>query len=176
MDKIITFPKMNIKIDAFKELIIANRKDVYYMASLTVMALCNYRYNPEKCFEMINFLRMRGQGLTDYEKRIIVDRLGEKDYIPFSYFSGANMYNEYSPRRPYSITIRDNSYSFTNEGFAELWVRSNGADNDRAIRFRQKLSTGSWFLTEHTPLLGDIRVLEPDDEDNEHGEDDDLWA
>ena len=87
--------------------------------------------------------------------------VGDVDYKPFSYFEGATPKNNYTPNKPYKITVKSNQYSFTKEGsgheWVTLWVTSGGADNPRSIKLRKKGSTGQWFLND-IQCLSDIRT------------------
>ena len=97
-----------------------------------------------------------------YEKEFFKDRLYEKEYIPFSYFDGATPDNGYTPSAPMTIAIYENPYSFVNENWATLWVKSGGADNMPAVKLRQKPSTGQWFLND-IQCLSEIRVTQEAD-------------
>ncbi|MBQ8759203.1 MAG: hypothetical protein IJZ20_05870, partial [Clostridia bacterium] len=83
-------------------------------------------------------------------------------YIPFSYFIGATPENGYAPSTPFTIEVFENPYSFDNENWATLWVKSSGADNMRSIKLRKKPSTGRWFLND-IQCLSEIRVPTSDD-------------
>ena len=85
-----------------------------------------------------------------------------KCYKPFSFFNGATPENGYKPTTPYTIAIYENPYSFDNENWATLWVKSGGGDNMRSIKLRKKPSTGQWFLNE-IQCLSDIRVPASED-------------
>ena len=62
-----------------------------------------------------------------------------------------------TPSAPMTIAIYENPYSFDNENWATLWVKSGGADNMRSIKLRKKPSTGQWFLND-IQCLSEIRV------------------
>ena len=74
-----------------------------------------------------------------------------------SFFEGAAPENGYQPVQPYSIVVSDNPYSYPDENWATLYVKSSGADNARGIKLRRKPSTGQWFLNE-IQCLSDIRL------------------
>ena len=97
------------------------------------------------------------ESVSPYEKQFYKDRLYEKEYIPFSYFDGATPDNCYTPSAPMTIAIYENPYSFDNENWATLWVKSGGADNMRSIKLRKKPSTGQWFLND-IQFLSEIRL------------------
>ena len=125
-------------------------------AALTVAALCAYEKSPDNALGMLDHLK-GPDNLSVYEKQFIRDRLVGKYYVPFSYFEGAVPENSYTPDKPYRITVSANPYSFDNDNWATLYVRSGGADSPRPIRLRKKPSTGQWFLVE-IQCLSDIRL------------------
>ena len=125
-------------------------------AALTILALCLYKDNPDIVLEMLDFLK-GPESVSPYEKQFIKERLTDKYYIPFSYFIGATPENGYAPSAPFTIEVFENPYSFDNENWATLWVKSGGADNMRSIKLRKKPSTGQWFLND-IQCLSEIRV------------------
>lgn len=125
-------------------------------AALTVACLCLFKSNPDAMYEMLDFLK-GPESVSGYEKQFIGERLRGKEYIPFSYFDGADVQNGYTPTSPMTIEIYENPYSFDNEHWATLWLKSGGADNMRSIKFRQKPSTGQWFLND-IQCLSEIRL------------------
>ena len=123
-------------------------------AALAVMACCAYESSPDDCFAMLDFLK-GPQKLSVMDKQFLRDRLAGKGYVPRSYFKGTTPLNEYTPEKPFSITVKDNPYSYTNEGYAVLYLHSSGADSDRPITLRQK--GDQWFLWQIS-MLADIRL------------------
>ena len=171
MKKEYNFDRILMHLEDFIALIEENRHDVYFVAAMTVIALCNYKENPELCFAMMDELKNPADPVSVYEKQFLNDRLKGKEYKPFSYFAGSNPDNGYAPRSPYRITVSSNNYSFNDEHWAVLWLRSSGADSERQIKLREKKSTQEWYLVEEF-LLSDIR--EP--VRNENGEVIDPWG
>lgn len=136
--------------------------DVYATAALTLLALARYIEDKQAGIEMLNFLK-GPDNMTQAELQHISDRFMDgKTYKVKSFFDGATPSNNYTPSVPYGIHVSSNPYSFDNEGWATLYLKSGGADNPRPVRLRQKPSTGQWFLVE-IQFLGDIRV--PADQD-----------
>lgn len=125
-------------------------------AALSIVALLMYEKNSEICFSMIDALR-GPEPLTPYGKSFIKERLAGKEYKVKSFFKGATVDNGYEPSAPYTITITDNPYSYADENWATVYVKSAGADSERGIKLRKKPSTGQWFLNELL-CLSDIRV------------------
>ncbi|MBQ8492200.1 MAG: hypothetical protein IJ536_06700, partial [Acidaminococcaceae bacterium] len=80
-----------------------------------------------------------------------------------SYFDGATPDNNYTPSMPYTVTVSETPYSYQNENYAQLWIRSGGADNPRPVTMRLKPSTGEWYLWEYAGLLAGIRIPAKDD-------------
>lgn len=156
MKKEYTFESLDIMLDDYISLLADNRQDVYFVAAMTVIALCGYKESPEKCFAMLDELKNPAEPVSVYEKQFLKDRLKGKEYKPFSYFAGSNPENGYTPRAPYRISVSSNPNSFVDEHWAILWLHSSGADNDRQIKLREKKSTREWYLVEEF-LLSDIR-------------------
>ena len=138
----------------------ADLKSPEKAAALTIAALCVYPVDKEACFEMLNFLH-GPKGLSTYDKQFIADRFRDKDYVPRSYYEGATPENNYEPSEPYTITVSENPYSYQNENYATLYIRSGGADSPRQVQMRLA-KDGKWYLWDQM-LLTDIRV--PADQD-----------
>jgi hypothetical protein len=155
-----TFNSLPQNLNELKALPEASLTDPYAVAALTLAALTRYGTSSSDCFEMLNYLK-GPEPLSGYEKQFIRERLEGKTYKPFSYFRGATPQNNYTPSRPYKVTIDSNQYSFTTDGsghqWCTMWVTSGGADNPRSIKLRKKGSTGQWFLND-IQCLSDIRT------------------
>ena len=157
----ITFASLPQNLSELSALPEASLNSAFKTAALTLAALCRYGENTEETMEMLNFLK-GPEEVSGYEKQFIKERLAEKEYIPFSYFDGAAPDNGYTPSEPYTISVFETPYSFDNENWATLWVKSSGADNMRSIKLRKKPSTGQWFLND-IQCLSEIRVPTADD-------------
>ena len=125
-------------------------------AALTMLTLCAYNNDSEAVYEMLDFLK-GPESVSDYEKQFLKDRLGGKAYKAVSFFKGATPENGYKASFPYEIEISDNPYSYPDENWATLYVKSSGADSPRPIKLRKKPSTGQWFLSE-IQFLSDVRL------------------
>ncbi|MBR5872435.1 MAG: hypothetical protein IKZ06_02155, partial [Oscillospiraceae bacterium] len=129
-------------------------------AAMAVLALCVYPKDKELSFRMLDFLR-GPRPLSGIDKSFIKDRFMDgKDYVPRSYFCGATPENDYTPAS-YKITVSENPYSYQNEGYAKLFVRSGGADSPRELLMR-KAKDGKWYLWDQF-ILSDIRKPESSD-------------
>jgi hypothetical protein len=126
----------------------------FQAAALTVLAICRYCDDSQAGIEMINFLK-GPQPLSEYEKQFLQDRLAGKRYLPYSYFEGATVENNYTPSAPLKITVQEDLYSYVEGGYAKLLIQSSGADQSRPIKMRQK-GQEQWFLWEQF-LLSDVR-------------------
>ena len=126
----------------------------FQAAALTVIALCHYCVKPETGIEMLNYLK-GPQPLSTYEQQFLRDRLTDKKYLPYSYFEGASPENNYTPSVPFKITVMEDPYSYSEEGYAKLLIKSSGADQARPIKLRCK-GAEKWFLWEQF-LLSDIK-------------------
>ena len=160
-----TFESLPQNLTELQALPEADLQDPYAVGALTLVALTRYGESIDDCIEMLNFLK-GPEPLSNYDKQFLRDRLKGKEYKPFSYFKGATPANNYTPSKPYKITVDTNKYSFTTDGsgheWCTVWVTSGGADNPRSIKLRQKKSTGQWFLND-IQCLSDIRT--PAEED-----------
>lgn len=147
-----TFSELPENLDQLKSLPEAALSTPYMTAALAVCAYCCYAVDKENGTAMINFLRGPKGDMSGYEQQFIKDRLMDQQYVPFSYFEGAQPANDYRPNEPYRITFYSDPYSFNNEGYAKLNVRSGGADSPRQIVLRRK--GNQWFLWEQMILVG----------------------
>ena len=87
------------------------------------------------------------------DKSFIADRFRDADYVPRSYFKGANPQNNYNPSQPYTVTVFENPYSYDTENYAKLFITSGGADSPRNVMLR-KAKDGKWYLWEQYILVG----------------------
>ena len=160
-----TFESLPQNLDELQALPEADLKDPYAVAALTLAALTRYRDNIDDCLEMLDWLK-GPESLSSNEILFLRERLRGKEYKPFSFFKGATPDNNYTPSKPYKVTIQSNQYTFQTDGSGKEWaamlVTSGGADNPRYIKLRQKKSTGQWFLND-IQCLSDIRI--PAEED-----------
>ena len=155
-NKTFTFNSLPKNVQELQRLPEAKLDSPYATTALTILALTRYEESPEDCFEMLNFLK-GPEDVSTYEKQFIRDRLQGKFYKTFSFFKGSRPDNNYTPTKPYTITVSSNSYSFNDDGWATLYVQSSGADNPRPMKLRKKPSTGEWFLND-IQCLADIRL------------------
>ena len=147
-------------LEGFKALPQATMATPFDTAALAVVALTYYSFNKNLCIDMLNFLR-GPRPLSEMEKQFIADRFRDKDYVPRSYYDGATPENNYEPSSPYTITVSDNPYSYQDESYATLHLKSGGADSPRQVKLRLA-KDGKWYLWDQM-LLADIRVPESED-------------
>ncbi|MBR5111833.1 MAG: hypothetical protein IK097_00230, partial [Clostridia bacterium] len=88
MGRPVSFDKLEMSLEEFGELVEANRTDSFVIAGLAAVALCNYRYDPERCIQMLNKLKNPHEPMSERDVQIVKERLFGKEYIPFSYFAG----------------------------------------------------------------------------------------
>lgn len=100
---------------------------------------------------------LKGAQMSVYETQFLHERLSGKGYIPRSYLAGSSPKNSYQPSVPYSLTLEETPYSYAQEGFVSLYVRSSGADFPRQLKLR--LQGKQWLLWEQF-LLSEIRAPE----------------
>lgn len=154
-----SIPRTLAELQALPE---AAMTDLYAVAALSVLALTRFEENRAESIAMLNFLK-GPDDCSPTEIQQISDRFMDgKFYKVRSFFEGATPDNNYTPSRPYRISVSSNPYSFENEGWATLYMHSGGADNPRPVRLRKKPSTGQWFVVE-IQYLGDIRVPAAED-------------
>lgn len=152
----ITFNSLPTNIAELQALPEASLDTPFKTAALALAVLCNYEKNPAATVEMMNFLK-GPEPMSNYEQGFIKERLAGKYYKTFSFFAGATVENNYTPTQPYQITVEANPYSFNEENWATMYVKSAGADSPRPIKLRKKPSTGQWFINE-VQCLSDIRI------------------
>lgn len=159
--EIFEFTDLPLNLGELKAMPEADLSNPHKTAALTILALCRYEDNPENAIEMLNFLK-GPQPLSNYDLQFLRDRLSGKGYKPYSFLQGASPENNYKPDQPYRISISDGPYSYQDEGYVKLLLRTSGADSPREIKLREKASSGEWFLWEHY-LLADIRAPQAED-------------
>ena len=125
----------------------ADLKDPFGVAALTVIALNIYPADPEECFKMMEYLN-GPNGFSSFDKSFIKDRFSQNgDSTPRSYFKGTTPANSYEPTEPFTITVKTTPHTHDmGEGYMTLYLQSSGADSIRPVSFRNKPSTGEWFL------------------------------
>lgn len=153
------FSEIPSTLDELKSLPEAKLETPFMTAALTVLALCRYEKDVNSAIEMINFLK-GPVDLTEYDKQFLRDRLKGKSYVPRSYFEGTSPGNDYTPPVPLTIKVFEYAYSYSEDGYAMLEIRSSGADSPRQIKLRKK--GNEWFLWQQY-LLPDIRTPKKDD-------------
>ena len=120
-----TFQSLPESLDELKELPEATLDTPFKTAALTLCALCAYAKDEEVGKEMLNWLK-GPQPLSNAELQFLKER-----------------------------TISDNPYSYQNQNYAVMHLKSGGADSPRQIKLRKK--GNQWFLWEQFVLV-DIRA------------------
>jgi len=150
-----TFSSLPKTLAEFQALPEAELKTPFQAGALTVVALCAYAEDREAGTAMLNFLRGPGGPMNPRDLSFINDRFMDgKKYIPYSYFAGATPDNDYTPSKPYTLTVATSAYSFENPGYVRVDLVSGGADSARNITLREKPSEGKWYLWEQFLLSG----------------------
>ena len=148
----IVFDRLPETLEEFKAMPQAALSTPFQTAAMTVLAFCFYPQNPQLSLDMVNYLR-GPRPLSGYEQNFIKDRFRDSDYVPRSYFEGATPQNDYLPQEPYRIRVSENPYSYQNQGYATLYIRSGGADSPRSVQLRLA-KDGKWYLWEQFILVG----------------------
>lgn len=148
----IVFDRLPETLEEFKAMPQAALSTPFQTAAMTVLAFCFYPQNPQLSLDMVNFLR-GPRPLSGYDQSFIKDRFRDSDYVPRSYFEGATPQNDYLPQEPYRVRVSENPYSYQNQGYATLYIRSGGADSPRSVQLRLA-KDGKWYLWEQFILVG----------------------
>ena len=156
-----TFDALPQTLEALRALPEAKLDTALKTTALTILALSRYESDPQTAYAMLSWLK-GPEDFSTSEKSFLQDRLRGKEYKVRSFFEGATPENDYTPNKPYVISVIENPYSFDNENWATLYVTSGGADNPRNIKLRKKPSTGQWFLND-IQCLSDIRLPKSED-------------
>ena len=157
-----TFNSIPTTFDEFKSLKEAKLWAPFETGAMTLIALMMYEDHKDAALECLNYLKGPAK-LSPYERQFFEERLNKKQYKIKSFFKGSSPKNNYTPSLPYQIEIEDNPYSYQNEGWATIYVRSSGADEPRPIKLRFKPSTHEWFLND-VQILADIRLPVAEDD------------
>lgn len=157
-----TFSALPTSVEELQALPECSLDSAFKAAALTIAALCSFEKDADATFAMLDFLK-GPETVSTYEKGFIRERLQDKQYKIFAFFKGATPENNYTPTQPYTVEVIENPYSFDNENWATLWVKSGGSDNPSSIKLRKKPSTGQWFLND-IQCLSDIRLPAAKDE------------
>ena len=148
----IVFDRLPETLEEFKAMPQAALSTPFQAAAMTVLAFCFYPQNPQLSLDMVNYLR-GPRPLSGYDQSFIKDRFRDSDYVPRSYFEGATPQNDYLPQEPYRVRVSENPYSYQNQGYATLYIRSGGADSPRSVQLRLA-KDGKWYLWEQFILVG----------------------
>jgi len=149
----ITFNNLPESVEEMKALPEASLDTPFKAAALTLCALCAYAADHEIGTAMLNFLR-GPRPLSGADIQFLNARFLEgATYLPFSYFAGATPENDYTPSKPFKVTVYTDTYTYANEGYARLNIRSGGADSPRQVTLR-KTADGKWMLWEQFLLVG----------------------
>lgn len=149
------FEKLPTTLEELQALPEAKLDTAFKTAALTIVALTRYEADPETTYAMLDFLK-GPESPSALEKQQLHENLDKEFYKIASFFEGAKPENNYTPSTPYKITIYENPYSFDEENWATLYVKSGGSDSQRPIKLRKKPSTGQWFLND-IQCLQDVR-------------------
>lgn len=151
-----TFNALPANLEEVKALPEAFLDSAFKTTALCIAVLCNCEKDANATWEMLDYLK-GPESVNEREKAFIKERLAGKQYKTLSFFEGATPDNGYTPVTPYTITVSANPYSFNEENWATLYVKSGGADSPRPVKLRRKPSTNQWFINE-IQCLADIRI------------------
>lgn len=129
-------------------------------AALLFVALQSFIEDKERGVKMLNILYNPKQPISNQDISFLKDRFFDKPYLIKSYFNGATPANNYTPDEPYTVELERNNM-YEQPGFANIFVRSGGADSPRKIILRQKGDV--WYIWNYSSIVSGIR--KPADED-----------
>lgn len=156
-----TFSALPETLEQMQQLPEAALTSPFQTAALTVCALCAYGADRPAGTRMLNWLK-GPKPLSNYDISFLNDRFRDGGiYVPFSYFHGATVDNDYFPTQPFTVTVESNPYSEANPGYMKLFIRSGGADSPREVVLR-KAGSGKWYLWEQY-LMVSIRAPKSSD-------------
>ena len=158
---IVTFSALPRRLSELQALPQAALREPWDTAALFLAAMDAYAEDRNAALEMVDFLR-GPRPLSPMDKQFLQDRMRDGAYVPRSFFRGASPQNNYTPDAPLTLVFEETPYTWANEGYCQLWIRSGGADSPRSVQLRRKPSTGQWFLWEQM-LLAQIRVPAAED-------------
>ncbi len=148
-----TLPRNLAQLQALPQ---AALREPWDAAALFLAAMDVYPEDTDAALEMVDFLR-GPRPLSPMDRQFLRDRMRDGAYIPRSFFRGASPQNNYTPSKPYTLVFEETPYTWQNDGYCQLWIRSGGADSPRSVQLRKKPSAGQWFLWEQM-LLSQIRI------------------
>ena len=157
----VVFGEIPATAEEFAALPQASMQNPFDTAALFIVALGLYKVDKSISIAMINHLK-GPKPLNAADIGFLSDRMAQNnkvDFIAESYFNGATPQNDYKPTEPYTVVVSDDTYSYQEQGYASLKVRSGGADHPRPIKMRQA-KDGKWYLWEYSTILMDIRAPE----------------
>lgn len=149
-----TFSALPESLAQMQSLPEASLDSPFKTVALSLCALCAYGADSDIGIEMLNWLRGPKGPLSPTDKQFLKDRFADDHYyIAFSYFNGATPDNDYTPSEPFTVRVFANPYSYQNEGYANLYMTSGGADSPRNITVR-KAGDGKWYLWDQFIMVG----------------------
>ena len=146
-----TFTQLPESLAQMQALPEAALENPFQAAAMSVCALCAYAADKNTGIQMLNWLR-GPRPLSPHDISFLDDRFREGHHVPFSYFAGAIPGNDYTPSRPFCLTIEAGPYADANPGYKKLQIRSSGADTPREIVLRQT-AEGKWCLWDQFLLV-----------------------
>lgn len=170
--------------ETYEDIIQYKLDSPYKTMALLAMAYRTWKPDNETdCLEMLNYLTNTGvdSGKTDAQGHKIAknfsdhqpavsfvrDRMKQNEkyrYIGNNYLNGATPENDYTPKAPYSVTLRESVYvpyvqaTPTTPELQQIFIRTNGADSDRYCAVYQD-ERGDWRIWSdyYKSLLADVR-------------------
>ena len=131
-----------------------------YAAALFCLAMCSWADDKNAAIEMINALK-GPEPLTPYKISFLNERVSDQPYKYQSYFKGSSPENDYTLDMPLTVEVTYGPYCYSeDESFADVLLKSSGADSERKFRTRRK--GNKWYMVEEY-LSSGIRIAKSSD-------------
>jgi hypothetical protein len=159
MEKKIAMRKIPANLEEMRGMAQFAMEDPFDTAALAVAACTAYESSPAECYSMLQALMGPAQPMSEYTRQFLRDRLAGNPHGPRSFYAGAVPGNGYVPSAECAVTVSDGPYSYNEDGYAKLWLKSSGADSPREVVLRHA-KDGKWYLWGSINFLGGIRQPE----------------
>ena len=142
-----TFSTIPTNVEELKQYNISGDDGRYKVLALYIMSLRTWKpENHTDCEEMIGYLC--NKQLSVYEKQRLTDQMKKGNqyrYLGNAFLNGAAPANNYSPSKPYSITLTQDSVVDENQVYIPANPSIPSPDQYRAFIFCKAFDSGKWI-------------------------------
>ena len=142
-----TFSTIPTNVEELKQYNISGDDGRYKVLALYIMSLRTWKpENHTDCEEMIGYLC--NKQLSVYEKQRLTDQMKKGNqyrYLGNAFLNGAAPANNYSPSKPYSITLTQDSVVDENQVYIPANPSIPSPDQYRAFIFCKASDSGKWI-------------------------------